>query len=113
MKGLPALRTRSLSQYAPIALRVVIGIIFIVHGSMKFTHIAKTISLFAGIGIPYAHFVTPAIAALEIVGGIALILGWGTRIFALLLMGVMAVAIARVKMNAGFVGGWEFDLLLL
>ena len=107
------LKTRSLSNFAPLVLRIVLGIIFIVHGTMKFMQMSRTEHFFSKLGIPLPGVAAPAIALLEVIGGIALILGLGSRIFALLLTIDMLVAIAIDKVHAGFVGGWEFELVLL
>ncbi|MBA2874744.1 DoxX family membrane protein [Thermaerobacillus caldiproteolyticus] len=58
------------------------------------------------------------VALLEVVGGIALIIGIGTRLVAVLFALLMVGAIVKVKFAAGFLGngetaGWEFDLALL
>lgn len=107
------LKTRSLSNFAPLVLRIVLGIIYIVHGAMKFMHMGRTEYLFMKLGIPLPGVAAPAIALLEVIGGIALILGLGSRIFALLLAIDMIVAIAIAKLHSGFVGGWEFELVLV
>jgi putative oxidoreductase len=107
------LKTRSLSDFAPLVLRIVLGIIFIVHGAMKFMHMSRAEHLFSKLSIPLPGIAAPAIALLEVIGGIALILGLGSRFFALLLAIDMLVAIAIAKVHAGFVGGWEFELVLL
>ena len=51
--------------------------------------------------------------AVEILGGLALILGLGTRLAAALLAIDMVVAVLAVRLAAGFVGGYEFELTLL
>ena len=105
--------TRSLASFAPLALRVVLGIIFLIHGCTKLAHMAGTIHSFASLGIPLANIAAPTIAALEIVGGIALVLGLLSRLFALLLIIEMIFAIVTARAKAGFVGGWEFELALI
>lgn len=107
------LKTRSLANFAPLVLRLVLGLIFVIHGSMKFMQIGRTEHFFMKLGVPLPGIAAPAIALLEVIGGIALILGLGSRIFALLLAIDMFVAIAIDKVHAGFVGGWEFELVLL
>lgn len=103
------------SEMAPFILRLVLGFIFLIHGIMKFTHMAKAVASFTRLGVPLPGFAVLAIALLEVVGGICLILGFGlwTRALALLLAADMFVAILLAKRNAGFVGGYEFELLLL
>ncbi|QGH35977.1 DoxX family membrane protein [Gracilibacillus salitolerans] len=95
-----------------LLLRVVLGIIFIGHGTDKFQGgIANTAGWFDSIGLP--GFLAYIVAGLEVVGGIALILGLATRIvgglFVLLLLG----AIIKVQFAAGFIGGYAYDLALL
>jgi putative oxidoreductase len=58
------------------------------------------------------------VALLEVVGGIALIIGLGTKLFSVLFALLMIGAIVKVKLAAVFLGngemaGWEFDLVLL
>lgn len=103
------------AQFAPFLLRVALGLIFFVHGLIKFGHLANSVAGFVKIGIPLPGFAAPAIALLEVLGGLILIfgLGWATRIFALLLAIEMLVAILFVKLHAGFVGGYEYEVLLL
>jgi uncharacterized membrane protein YphA (DoxX/SURF4 family) len=55
----------------------------------------------------------PLVAFVEAVGGLALILGLGTRIAAILLAIIMIVAIFAVKLTQRLLGGFEFDLALL
>lgn len=58
------------------------------------------------------------VAVIELVGGIILILGLGTRVVSMLLAVIMIGAIFTVKLSAGFLGdgqmaGYELELLLL
>lgn len=58
------------------------------------------------------------VALIETVGGIAMILGLGTRVVSILFAIVLLGAILPVKLAAGFIGngqmaGFELDLLLL
>ncbi|MEO7021042.1 MAG: DoxX family protein [Ktedonobacteraceae bacterium] len=103
------------AQMAPFVLRLVLGLIFLAHGLSKFAHLAGTIATFTKIGVPLPGFAGPTIALLEVLGGLALILGLGlaTRILAFLLAIDMLCAILLAKRSSGFVGGYEFELLLL
>jgi putative oxidoreductase len=75
-------------------LRIAAGAIFFSHGWMKLMHPSATMKMFAGMGFP--AWVGVAIGALETAGGILLLLGLFTRIFALLLFVEMCVAIIFV-----------------
>ena len=93
-------------------LRVILGVIFFVHGLDKFqSGIGNTVGFFDSVGIPgVAAYI---IATIELVGGIAMFLGLGTKIVACLFALIMLGAIFTVKFSAGFLGGYELDLALL
>jgi putative oxidoreductase len=98
-------------------LRVVIGVVFLMHGWQKVFQntIPGTQAGFAGMGIPAAELVAPVVAILELAGGAALIVGLLTRPVALLLALVSAGAMFLVHLDAGFFagnGGYEFVLTL-
>ncbi|ARK29861.1 DoxX family protein [Halalkalibacter krulwichiae] len=100
------------SEIGTLLLRVVLGIVFLAHGSQKFQGgIENIVGWFDSIGLPggFAYVV----AVLEIVGGIALILGLGTRIAAAILGLILAGAIFKVNLALGFIGGYAYDLILL
>lgn len=70
---------------------------------------------FAKMGVPAAELAAPAVATLELAGGIALILGVLTRVFAALLAVDMLGALFLVHASAGVfaaTGGYELVLLL-
>ena len=50
---------------------------------------------------------------IEFFGGLGLILGTYTRLAALLLSGVMLVAMLTVTLKVGFVGGYDLNLVCL
>lgn len=98
-----------------VPLRVVIGLVFLMHGSQKLLSLTSTATFFDSIGIPIAQVAAALVTALEILGGVALILGWFTRVVAALLAIDMAVAILTARMEGGFFApsGFEFELTLL
>ncbi len=98
---------------AALLLRVTLGALFLIHAGLKlfvFTP-AGTAQFFASLGLPgpMAYLVI----LVEIVGGVALILGVQTRIAALVLAAELLGAIVLVHGKAGFFfnapgGGWEY-----
>ncbi|MBA9026553.1 MULTISPECIES: DoxX family protein [Bacillaceae] len=100
-----------------VILRIVLGLTFFIHGFVKFQGgINNTVGFFDSIGIP--GFLAYLVAGIELIGGIALILGIGTRIVSVLFAVIMLGAIFTVKFPLGFLGngqmaGYEMELALL
>ena len=69
---------------APFA-RLFLALIFIVSGLGKIGAYAGTQGYMESVGLPCA--LLPAVIALEVIGGLAIVLGWRTRVFAALLAG--------------------------
>lgn len=97
-------------------LRVVVGIVFTMHGYQKFFQMGMdgVSGFFASLGIPLASVAAPAVATIEFVGGILVIVGFQHRIAAALQMGVVLGAIIFAKLSGGFFApnGYEFELTL-
>lgn len=107
----------TLTTSARTILRIVTGFLFAAHGWQKFNEftIAGTQAAFAQMGVPAANVAAPVIATLELVGGIALIVGVLTRVFAALLAVNMLGALFLVHAPAGIfaaTGGYELVLIL-
>ena len=60
-------------------------------------HMDSTVAYFAQIGIPFPEANAAMMATLELVGGFCLIVGLGTRLFALLLSAAMVVALLTAE----------------
>ncbi|HEU4325954.1 MAG TPA: DoxX family protein [Roseiflexaceae bacterium] len=98
-------------------LRIVVGIVFAAHGWQKLGGgVEGTAGFFGSLGIPLPQVAAVVVIALELLGGIALILGLGTRYVAALLAFNMLVAMLLVHLSNGFFagdGGVEFVLTLM
>ena len=114
--------TASLTRFQPIALlllRVALGVIFLAHGLDKFRGgIDMVEGAFAEWGVPAAGIAAPITATIEVVAGIALLIGLGTRIAAALLGLVIIGALFFVKAEVGIISstpmpGAEVDIALL
>ena len=111
-------KSSSLSSCGLTILRMVVGIIFLVHGWQKIHGFGfhGVAGMFGQIGIPLPTISSAVVILVEFLGGIALILGLGTRVASLLLAIDMAGAIYFVHFKSGFYvnhGGYEFALALL
>lgn len=108
-----------IEQVRPLTLlvgRVVLGVIFVMHGIQKLGQgMGATAEGFASMGIPLAGIAGPGVILLELVGGVALILGALLPLFGTLLALNMLGALVLVHLSAGFFasdGGFEFVLAL-
>ena len=98
-----------------LALRLVVGLIFVMHGGQKlFVKGLPTVAGFLGsIGMTPPAFWAALLTGAELAGGLALIAGVLTRMAALTLGVTMVVAIATVLWAKGFfLPGYEFALTL-
>ena len=101
-------------------LRVVIGLIFVMHGAPKLAGGIEGTAVFLGsIGIPLSGVAAWGIALAETLGGACLIAGLFVTPFSLLLAAHMVAGIFLVHLANGFYvvgpgqGGYEFNLLLI
>jgi putative oxidoreductase len=95
-------------------LRVAVAAIFIRHGAQKLFvfGFAGVTGAFTQMGVPFPGTTGPFIALLEFFGGIALLVGFLTRLIALGLVFDMLTAILLVQLKKGF-SGYELEFLLL
>jgi len=104
----------------PIAatlVRIVVGIMFLMHVSTKFKLGADVVAanVFAKNGLEPALMWAYVIMFLESVGGVCLIIGLFTRFFAAALAIEMLVALLVVHLSRGYAasgGGYEYVLLI-
>jgi putative oxidoreductase len=83
---------------AVILIRLTVGAVFLSEGIQKFLFPdALGAGRFAKIGIPAPGFFGPFVGATEVVCGFLVLLGFGTRLAAVPLLGVITVAIATTK----------------
>ncbi len=75
-----------------LAIRLYWGFQFAQTGWGKLQNLERVTGFFANLGIPFPHANAVFVAGLELVGGVLLILGLGSRLIALLLTGDMVVA---------------------
>lgn len=87
-----------LNPFALLLVRIVVGYLFLLHGTAKFFEFP--ISMTGGNGAVPLFSLFGAAAIIEIVGGVLMILGLATRFVALMLAGQMAYAYFFVHATA-------------
>lgn len=122
MQALIAKTLKSTPSFAPLALRIPIGIILIAHGSQKLFGwfggygLEGTGQWMASIGLTPGYLMALMAGSSEFFGGLFLLLGLLTRPTALVLSFTMLVAIFSVHLENGLFlanNGYEFGLALL
>lgn len=101
----------SIFGYGLLPIRIMAGIVFIAHGIPKFYDISGGYGFFQSINLPPELFIP--IALLEVIGGLAILFGILTRIASTLFIIEMIGVIVSAKLSKGFIGGYEFELLLI
>lgn len=104
-------------EWAPLILRVALGIVFLWHGADKvFTAGMPAVAGFLGsIGIPLSGLMAYVLSYGEILAGLLLILGLFTHWSAKFATIVAAVAFFAVHLKNGFAignGGYEYIMLI-
>ncbi len=101
--------------WAVAVLRVVVGVVFIVHGWDKIQMGPdKVAGFFGNVGIPFPTLSAYLAMWTEFLGGILLVLGAATRLISIPLAFTMIVAFAFVHAKGGFKlpSGFEYVLVL-
>lgn len=109
--------TANATDYGITLLRASLGVMWIAHALLKlfvFT-LPGTAQFFQSVGLP--GFMAYPVFAVELLGGIAMVLGIYARQAALLLVPIMAVA-TSVHIGNGWLhtsqgGGWEYPVFLI
>jgi putative oxidoreductase len=100
---LPFIDRFPITRWAPIPLRVIVGYGFMEHG---FAKLAKGPDAFANIlqaiGVPGPHFMAWSTILVEILGGLAVILGAFVTLASLPMAAVLLVAMFTVHLPYGF-----------
>jgi putative oxidoreductase len=84
---------------ATLALRLMAGGVFFWEGLLKFAYANQGVGRFTKLGMPMPEVLAPAIAVLEIVGGLLLMSGLGTRLISVPFIIEMIVAMLSTKIT--------------
>jgi len=101
------------SGYGIFLLRLVAGILMLVHGLPKLKNHASTAQFLGSVGFKPAGFWAWVVGLTEAVGGILLVLGLLVQPIAVIFIIQFIVILATVKRGKPLAGGSELDWVLL
>jgi uncharacterized membrane protein YphA (DoxX/SURF4 family) len=84
---------------ATILLRVMAGSVFLWEGILKFVYVNQGVGRFTKLGFPLPDFTASFVGGLEMVGGLLILLGLGTRFVAVPFLIEMVVAMLSTKIG--------------
>ncbi|HME87145.1 MAG TPA: DoxX family protein [Candidatus Nanoarchaeia archaeon] len=104
-----------LKEWSPLVLRIALAGVLIAHGWSKYTGGVDKFAGFVGNSFPAATFFAWLVTGVELVGGLAILLGLWTRAVALLVAGQFLIINLYVKWGAAWFGGGskELDVLVM
>jgi uncharacterized membrane protein YphA (DoxX/SURF4 family) len=82
---------------ATMVVRLMAGGVFFWEGILKFVYANQGVGRFAKLGMPFPDFTANFVGGLEIVGGVLLMLGLGTRLISIPFIIEMVVAMLATK----------------
>ena len=101
MSNISVTSTAAASGNSPVILvaRILISILFILAGFGKLTAISATAGWFGSIGLPMPTVTTVVVGLVELLGGISVLVGFQTRIAAIVLAVFTLVATAVAHLD--------------
>jgi putative oxidoreductase len=100
-----------------LPLRIVVGLVFLMHGGQKLFVFgpAGTADIMGKLGLPLPFMCAAIVITVELLGGLAILLGAFARLAGALLALEMVVAILVARLAGGFFApyGYEFEFTLL
>jgi putative oxidoreductase len=91
-----------------LALRLLYGWFFLQTGWGKWTNFGRTVEFFAGLHLPAPKLMAGLVASIELLGGILIGLGAGTRYASAILISVLGVALATAHVEEAFTSLSDF-----
>jgi putative oxidoreductase len=82
---------------ATLLIRIMAGAVFLSEGILKFVYANQGVGRFTKLGFPFPHETATFVGGLEIVGGLALLAGFATRLVAVPFVIEMIVAMLSTK----------------
>lgn len=105
------------AKYGMLPLRIVVGLVFLMHGAQKLFvfGLGGTTDIMGKLGLPLPALCAIIVITVELLGGLAILLGVYARLAGALLAFEMLIAILVARLSGGFFApyGYEFELTLL
>ena len=105
------------AKWGMLPLRIVVGLVFLMHGGQKLFVFgpAGTADIMGKLGLPLPFMCAAIVITVELLGGLAILLGAFARLAGALLAFEMVVAILVARLAGGFFApyGYEFEFTLL
>ncbi|MDP9201866.1 MAG: DoxX family protein [Gemmatimonadota bacterium] len=105
------------AKWGMLPLRIVVGLVFLMHGGQKLFvfGLGGTADIMGKLGLPLPFMCAAIVIMVELLGGLAILLGVFARLAGALLAFEMAVAILVARLHGGFFApyGYEFEFTLL
>ncbi len=89
-------------------VRITMGWGFFLSGKGKLLHLEKTTEFFASLNLPLPHFQAILAGSTEMIGGLLLLVGLGTRFISIPLVFTMVVAYLTAHREEGFLSLSDF-----
>jgi len=100
--------------WAPLPLRLTIGLAFAIKGwQVLFVELTQRSNFFAQVGLPFPFLLALIFGAVEFLGGGLLLLGGYVRSAGILLVTIEIITIWPVHIERGFIPGSALNLLLI
>ena len=105
------------ARWGMLPIRIVVGLVFLMHGAQKLFvfGLSGTTDIMDKLGLPLPAACAAIVITVELLGGLAIVLGVFARLAGALLAFEMVVAIWVARWHGGFFApyGYEFELTLL
>jgi putative oxidoreductase len=105
------------AKWGMLPLRIAVGLVFLMHGGQKLFvfGLEGTADIMGKLGLPLPLVCAAIVITVELLGGLAILLGVFARLAGALLAFEMVIAILVARLHGGFFApyGYEFEFTLL
>lgn len=96
-------------KFSLLMIRLMLATSFLIHGTLKFIDLQGTINFLGTLGL--SSVMAILLSCGEVIGGLALLIGFLTPYVNLFYISVMLGSIFTLKLSRGYVSGYEFEII--